>query len=227
MGTHAFLALANQLGLRWVGGEQTSDIDLAHAGRNISIALPATVAAQPRTALTSMEEGFLPMMQYRGTAGASYRHPTEPDFQIDFLTTKVSDDDAPITIEHLDVALQPLRFMEFSLQDVQQATLFDPTGRCVVVNLPAPQRYAVHKLLITGERNGAFKTKVAKDVLQAASLIEFLLATDPEALQEAWSDALTRGPGWKKRALEGLRALRLHDAALAQQLQELCPVGLE
>lgn len=81
------------------------------------------------------------MVQYRGTAGASYRHPTEPDFQIDFLTTKVSDGDAPITIGHLDVALQPLRFMEFSLEeDVQQATLFDPTGRCVVVSLPAPQR---------------------------------------------------------------------------------------
>lgn len=227
VGTHAFLAFANQLGLRWVGGEQTSDVDLAHAGRNISIALPATVVAQPHAALTSMEDGFLPMVQYRGTAGASYRHPTEPDFQIDFLTTKVSDDDAPITIAHLDVALQPLRFMEFSLQDVQQATLFDPTGRCVVVNLPAPQRYAVHKLLITGERSGAFKAKVAKDVLQAASLIEYLLATDPEALQEAWSDALTRGPGWKKRALEGLRALRLQDAALAQQLQALSPDAIE
>jgi hypothetical protein len=97
----------------------------------------------------------------------------------------------------------------------------------VVVSLPAPQRYAVHKLLITGERSGAFKAKIAKDVLQAASLIEYLLASDPDALKEAWSDALSRGPGWKKRALEGLRALHLHDPELAQQLQALCPEALE
>jgi len=25
------------------------------------------------------------MVQYRGTAGASYRHPKEPDFQIEFF----------------------------------------------------------------------------------------------------------------------------------------------
>lgn len=79
----------------------------------------------------------------------------------------------------------------------------------------------MHKLLITGERRGAFKAKVSKDVLQAASLIEYLLASDPDALREAWSDALARGPGWKKRALQGLRTLHQQDAELAQQLQAL------
>ena len=44
---------------------------------------------------------------------------------------------------------------------VQQATLLDTTGRSVVVTLPAPERYAVHKLLIIGERTGAFKAKVS------------------------------------------------------------------
>lgn len=218
VGTHAFLSYANQLGVRWTGGEQTTDVDFAHAGRNISIALPATLNAQPHTALTTMEEGFLPLVQYRGSAGASYRHRDEPEFQIDFLTPKTADNDDPIRIDHLDVALQPLRFMEFSLEAVQQATLFDSTGRAVVVSLPAPERYAVHKLLVIGERTGAFRAKISKDLAQAAALIEYFRDTDPETLQDAWTDALERGPGWKKRALEGVRALQAQDPSLSAVL---------
>lgn len=218
VGTHAFLSYANQLGLRWNGSDQTADVDFAHAGRNISIALPATVKAQPHSALTTMDEGFLPLVQYRGAAGASYRHPNEPEFQIDFLTTQATNATEPIEIENLDVALQPLRFMEFSLEDVQQATLFDPTGRCVVVSLPAPARYAVHKLLIVGERSGQFKAKVSKDLAQAASLLEYFSLADPEAVRLAWADALARGPGWRKRALEGKRALARSARALAEEL---------
>lgn len=219
VGTHAFLAYANQLGVRWVGGEQTSDVDFAHAGRNISIALPATLRAQPHAALTTMEEGFLPLVQYRGSAGASCRHRSEPEFQIDFLTPRIADNDDPIIVEHLDVALQPLRFMEFSLEGVQQATLFDASGRAVVVSLPAPERYAVHKLLVIGERDGAFRAKAAKDLAQAAALIEYFSDTAPEPLQDAWATAIASGPGWKKRAMQGLRALRAHDPRLAALLQ--------
>lgn len=207
IGTHAFLAYANQLGVRWHSPDQTSDIDFAHAGRNVSIALPADITDQPHSALTTMEGGFLPLAKYRGHTGASDEHRDEPEFQIDVLTPRTSDSEDPIRIPNLDVALQPLRFMEFSLEDVQQTTLFDPTGRCVVVNLPAPQRYAVHKLLIIGERAGAFRAKVSKDLAQAAALMSYFLANDPDALQEAWEDALGRGPGWRKRAMEGVKAL--------------------
>ena len=207
VGTHAYLSYANVLGLRCRSSDQTSDVDFAHAGRNVSIALPATVQAQPHEALTTMEHGFLPLVQYRGSAGASCRHRDEPEFQVDFLTPRVADNDDPIQVDHLDVVLQPLRFMEFSLEGVQQATMFDPTGRCVVVTLPAPQRYAVHKLLVVGEREGAQKVKVSKDLAQAASLIEYFGDADPDTLNDAWQDALERGPGWRKRAAEGRRAL--------------------
>ena len=218
VGTHAYLAYANQLAVRWVGSEQTADVDLAHAGRNISVALPANVRAQPHSALTTMDGGFLPIVQYRGSAGASYRHPTEPEFQIDFLTPRSGDDDEPITIENLDVALQPLRFMEFSLEDRQQATLFDPTGRCVVISIPAPARYAVHKLLIVGEREGRYRAKVSKDLAQVASLLEYFAANDPEAPRLAWQDALSRGPGWRKRALQGRKALPANVRAWAEDM---------
>lgn len=219
VGTHAFLAYANTLGLRWADPAQTSDVDLAHAGRNVSIALPATVRAEPHAAISTMAEGFIPLIQYRGSAGALKRRKDEPEFQIDFLTTRTSDSEDPIRIENLDVALQPLRFMEFSLEQVQQTTLFDATGRCVVVTLPAPERYAVHKLLIIGERAGAMRAKVSKDLAQAAALVSYFQAEDPQALADAWQDALGRGPDWRKRATEGMKALERMAPELAGVLQ--------
>ncbi|HWT14356.1 MAG TPA: GSU2403 family nucleotidyltransferase fold protein [Patescibacteria group bacterium] len=77
-----------------------------------------------------------------------------------------------------------------------------------ILCLPAPARYAVHKLLVIAERSGAYRAKIGKDVAQAASLIEYFANTDLDPLMAAWQDARERGPGWRKRADEGLRALR-------------------
>jgi len=41
VGTHAFLATGNLLGVGWIEGARTQDVDFAHPGKNISIALPA------------------------------------------------------------------------------------------------------------------------------------------------------------------------------------------
>ena len=102
-------------------------------------------------------------------------------------------------------------FRSFSLERVTQAVLVDRNGGAVTVSIPAPERYAVHKLLIVGERSGALRTKANKDLQQAAALFDYLLATQPDSLHDAWRDALDRGPGWRKRALEGLIALqRVH-----------------
>src|SRR5438552_522115 len=41
VGTHAFVAMANMLGAHWISGDRTLDVDFAHAGRNVSLALPS------------------------------------------------------------------------------------------------------------------------------------------------------------------------------------------
>jgi len=211
VGTHAFIALGNMLGVKWFAGGATTDVDFAHAGKSISVALPADVQIDVHAALTSFEQGFIPLVQLSGGAGASYKLSGDPEFQIDFLTSAHRGGDGPILIPNLNVGLQPLRFMEFSLEQVTQAVLVDRNGGAVMVNIPAPERYAVHKLLIVGERSGAMRTKANKDLQQAAALFDYLLVTQPESLQDAWRDALGRGPGWRKRALEGLIALqRVH-----------------
>ncbi len=221
VGTHAFVAMGNMLGVRWTSGERTTDVDFAHAGRNVSVALPADIKIDVHEALSSFEAGFIPLVQLGGSSGASYKLRGDDEFQIDFLTSLTRSGDKPITIENLNIALQPLRFMEFSLEAVEQAVLLDRNGTAVVVNIPSPARYAVHKLLIVGERSLKMRVKTNKDVQQAAALMAWLLVNRPQDLHSSWHDALARGKGWKDRLKEGHQALTVMHPELTKQLDPM------
>jgi hypothetical protein len=206
IGTHAFLAMGNMLGVRWHDGSATLDVDFAHAGRNVSIALPANLRIDVNGALESLEMGLLPLTQFNGKVGAQYRNPGDQELRLDFVTSMHRSGKA-VAIADLNVALQPLKFMEYSLVETTQACLFGNTGACVV-NLPAPERYAIHKLLVYGERPPRERVKATKDLLQAASLVDYFVRTEqPDVLNSAWRDAIARGKGWRTRAEQGLKAL--------------------
>ncbi len=206
IGTHAFLALGNMLGLRWMDGAATLDVDFAHAGRNISVALPASLRMDVHSALESLEMGLLPIMQFNGTAGAQYRNPKDPELRIDFVTS-MPRGGKTVLLPDLNLALEPLKFMEFSLEQTTQGCVFANAGACVV-NLPAPERFAIHKLIVFGERPASERVKSNKDLLQAASLVSYFLeSAQADILNAAWRDALARGKGWQERAMQGRDAL--------------------
>src|SRR5262245_44499168 len=173
IGTHAFLALGNLLGVRWASGATTLDVDFAHAGKNISVALPADLRVDVHSALDSLEMGLLPITQFDGTFGAQYRNPKDQELRLDFVTSATRTG-KPVVMKELNLALEPLKFMEFSLEGTTQACFIGRNGACIV-NVPAPERYAVHKLIVYGERPVSERTKARKDLLQAASLAEYFL----------------------------------------------------
>ncbi|MEO6148026.1 MAG: GSU2403 family nucleotidyltransferase fold protein, partial [Sulfuriferula sp.] len=84
VGTHAFLAYGNLLGVIWGDASRTQDVDFAHAGKSLSIALPSNVEVDVHRAIESLEMGFLPVSGIAGKAGATYLNPKEPDFRLDF-----------------------------------------------------------------------------------------------------------------------------------------------
>jgi hypothetical protein len=123
-------------------------------------------------------------------------------------------DGAPVSLEELGLTLEPLKFMEFSLEGTTQAVLIGREGACIV-NIPAPARYAIHKLIVYGERDASARVKAIKDIAQVASLVEWHLDNGQAAqINAAWRDALGRGKGWRARALEGLAALLARHPAL-------------
>lgn len=206
VGTHAFLSYANMLGVRWGSQDRTQDIDFAHAGKAVALALPNTMEVRTDEAIASLDMGFLPVSGLAGKAGGSYLIPAEPDFRLDFLTPLHRGGDAPYVHPQLHVSLQPLPFMEFSLEDPGQAVVFCAEG-AVLVNVPAPERFALHKMLVFGERSGSFRVKSNKDLAQAAHLLAYLGDHRREPLEEALVDLLKRGRGWVNRLRQAARAL--------------------
>ena len=206
IGTHAFVTYGNLLGVKWAHGSATLDVDFAHAGKNVSIALPADLKIDVHGALESLEMGLLPITEFDGGAGAQYRNPKDQELRLDFVTS-ASRKSKTVVMPELNLALDPLKFMEFSLEGTTQGCVFSSQGACTV-NLPAPERYAVHKMIIYGERPPSERTKARKDLLQSASLAEYFESSgQARTFNRAWRDALGRGRGWRKRALEGKKAM--------------------
>ena len=203
VGTHAFLAYQNILGVRWSAGTATLDLEFAHAGRNVSLALPENLELDTKATIESLEMGFTPNQR-----NTSFKKADEPDFDLDFLTSRGRAGDAPVAVPRLNLTMQPLRFMELSLQDPLRSTLIARNGP-IVVNLPRPQRYALHKLLVYGERPQNQRTKARKDVAQAAALMDYLLIHDTFEIATMWLDVIARGPGWRRRLNEGFKMMTM------------------
>jgi hypothetical protein len=86
----------------------------------------------------------------------------------------------------------------------------------VLIQIPRPERYAIHKLIVANRRQGgpdAIKSR--KDRLQAAFLIRALVQDRPDELKEAHLDALSRGPKWGAHIAASLKHLPETAAILA------------
>ncbi|MHB8679699.1 MAG: GSU2403 family nucleotidyltransferase fold protein [Rudaea sp.] len=222
IGTHAFLAFGNMLGVRWSDGQRTQDVDFAHAGKQLAIALPTDVQLDTHAAIESLHMGLLPIEHTDGKTGATYLDPRDPEFRIDFLTPLRRGGTEPYRHPQLGIKLQPLKFMEYLLQDIQQAAALSASS-AVLVNAPNPARFALHKLIVAGERPLAKAAKSNKDLMQAAALLSVLREHAGNSIGEAWDDLIARGPGWRARALRGRAALE--KVAPELELDDLLPTS--
>jgi hypothetical protein len=127
------------------------------------------------------------------------------DFAVDVLTKFGRGRKTPILIEELKCSAEALPFMEYLAEESMEAVALYSTG--VLVKVPPPLRYAIHKLLIAQERRGRFITKKAKDLAQAGDLIDVFLETDRAALEDMLDDARAKGPRWRKNISRSLQEL--------------------
>ena len=109
----------------------------------------------------------------------------------------------------LGVSARALRHMDYLLEDPVPAVSLYRSG--VLVQIPRPERFAIHKLIVAERRgHGPDSLKAAKDRAQADFLIAALAETRPDELRQAYDDAMDRGPGWRRRIAASLD--RLPDA---------------
>lgn len=204
VGTHAYLALGNVLGVRWKSGLRTQDIDLA-AARTLQLAAPQSEVDLPK-ALDALNMGFLPVPGLRPKSPQTSFKVRGQTLRVDLLTpARGARDGKPVAITRLKAAAQPLEFLDYLLEAPVATPLVN--GGATLVNVPDPARFALHKLILSGRRPVAEQSKAGKDRQQAAELIEVLQEDRPGDLSLA-ADALRDRPAaWRKRLRGQLAAL--------------------
>ena len=71
--------------------------------------------------------------------------------RVDFLTpNEGADIDVPQPLPALQTDAQPLRFLDFLIYEPEPAVILHGAG--IYVTVPSPQRYAIHKLIISRRR---------------------------------------------------------------------------
>lgn len=125
------------------------------------------------------------------------------------MTPSFQQDEGLRDLPALGVSAQSLHFLNYLIAEPLSVPLLYREG--ALIQVPRPERFAVHKLIVSERRRtGDSAEKARKNRAQAAFLIAVLAEEDPYALAEAWRDARDKGPAW-------VAAL---DAALARPLPD-------
>lgn len=202
VGTVAFQVLGAQLGINWGGdARSTQDVDVA-ADTNIAIAVPSLKADVP-SAIESLRIGFFPVPRLSRTEPSTPYAVRGRTLRVDLLTTARKGRVGPVFIRRLNAAAMPLRYLDYLIEEPNNAVM--PAGDPCLVRVPQPARYALHKLIVSQERGVSAADKKKKDLLQARLLIDLLKEDRPGDVALAWEHLASRGATWMKKAESACR----------------------
>lgn len=204
VGTHAFQAAGLMLGVCWTAETtRTTDIDLA-VERRVAVAIPMINADIP-AALDSLQMGFFPVPKLNRKDPSTNFAIRKSQLRLDVLTPKTEESDAPVFIKRFNCAAEPLSYLSYLIESPVPSVLLDTTP--VLIYIPQPVRYALHKLIVSQVRDMAGDAKRPKDLYQAYQILSVLQENRPFDIPPAWADLIGRGPKWKKYAEAGLSAM--------------------
>lgn len=198
VGTHAFRLYPLILGVAIPEAQHaTEDIDLAQF-QEISVALDDKVDPRIQEALAQVGK-LTPAASLYRTQPTGYR---VADTLVEILTpNRGPDREAPVELPALGVHAKPLRFLDFLLAGATPAAV--PYRSGVLVSVPQPARYAVHKLIVSTRRVQTAAAKARKDVEQAMALVRVLARDQPDELAGAYHEASDRGEQWRRALARG------------------------
>jgi hypothetical protein len=137
------------------------------------------------------------------------------DLRVDLLTPEPGKPGGPRFVPALNAPAQPLRFLDYLLEETMPVPVVARTA-LALVNLPLPERFAVHKLLVSESRESAFAAKAEKDRRQAIQVLEVLQQEAPDGVQGAVVALVARGPRWRKRLERALEKCRRDAPGVAE-----------
>lgn len=196
VGTHAFRSYEGELGLRLSLDQtaMTNDIDIA-SFEKLSLALGERVMPSVDEVLSGFDFAPVPSMD----TGKVWRwRQSRGEALVEFLAPSFDDSEDLRELAALGVSAQSLHFLNFIVSEPLPAAAVYRDG--ILVHIPRPEHFAIHKLIVADRRtDGPDSIKSRKDILQAEILIAILAEDRPGNLVEAYEDAMSRGPQWRKR----------------------------
>ena len=200
VGSHAYGVLLNRLGV--VGAPYTTDdVDVARAG---ALALDA-----PLVLLDVLQESGLKLFAVpqldRKTPSTSFKVAGGGGFHVDLLAPSPDDTYPIVPVPELQAHATGLPLLGYLLAESQPGMVMTREG-CCAVRIPLPERFAVHKLLVSRLRTGR-SAKARKDLEQAVTLAAVLGHQFSGALEGAVAAV-------PKRARKHLRAALLDSEPL-------------
>jgi hypothetical protein len=204
IGTVAYQTYAGLLGVKLPApAMQTGDLGLAQS-RAISVAVARDEQTQIfLDLLQGIDPTFRAVPSIHG-ANVAANYINGAHYRVEILTdNRGPDSDDPILLPALRTHAQPLRFLDYLLYEAVPAVVLWDGG--VLVNVPRPERYAVHKLIVA-QRRTATAAKRPKDLLQASALFDALAERRRSDLADAWAEAV-KHPKWKKLLCDALADL--------------------
>ncbi len=196
VGAVAFQILGPLLGVSWAGDARlTQDVDVA-GDNSVAIAVPSLQADVP-AAIDSLGMGFFPVPRLSRKEPSTSYAIRGRTLRVDLLTTARRGETAPVLIRRLNAAATPLRYLDYLIEDPVHAVM--PAGNPCLVNVPQPARYALHKLILSQERDVTAADKKRKDLRQASLMIDLLKEDRPGDITLALENLVGRGKIWSKK----------------------------
>lgn len=194
VGTHAFRLYTADLGVRLESTlAVTSDVDIAAFEHlklviedQVDPALPETFKDLDLKPAPSMDRKNRPTKWVMGDRGG---------VEVEFLVPRMKEESEVLKLVPLGVHAQALPFLNYLIADPIQAVALYRSG--ILVQIPRPERYAVHKLIVAARRHSSSALKAKKDLAQAEFLFEVLSEDRPAELADAYEVALRKGPAWR------------------------------
>ena len=210
VGTVAFQAYGPLLGARMPEAIlQTGDADFAQF-HSISVAVDDEIP--PVLDVLRKVDATFREIPHQADGRRATAFVSRTGYRVEFLTPNTGSadhDGQPAQMPALGgAAAQPLRFLDFLIYEPVRAVLLHGAG--VPVLVPAPERYAVHKLIVADRRRAGREgaDKRAKDLRQASSLIETMIELNKAVeFTDAYAEAWDRGPAWREAITASVHAL--------------------
>jgi len=200
-GTHAFRCYPLMLGRRPPGDSSfTDDVDL-FAPANLRL-----MKDDGHSLIDTLSDSGLKVEMIPNSLDpAPLRWLVNDKMVLDVLSPLTRGGDRVRLHDGLQVRVQALPYLEYALEQPVEAVALYREG--ALIRIPSPERFALHKLLVSSLRPSREAGKASKDRAQAAWLIDALADERPFETAEAWADLVRRGRKWERRALSTLERM--------------------